>query len=104
VLGAIGLVTLFMRNIRHIPWARNLLLDGKDNSFHDPSVTGVIDPDKYLALMGASGSTTTPLRPAGTALFGEELVDVVSDGGFIQPGQKVMVIQVEGNRVVVRAE
>lgn len=104
VLGAIGLVTLFMRNIRHIPWARNLLLDGKDNSFHDPSVTGVIDPDKYLALMGASGTTTTALRPAGTALFGGELVDVVSDGAFIQPGQKVMVIQVEGNRVVVRAE
>ena len=104
VLGAIGLVTLFMRNIRHIPWARNLLMDGKDDDFHDPNATGVIDPQKFLALMGASGTTLTALRPAGTALFGNEMVDVVSDGAFIQPDQKVVVIHVEGNRVVVRVE
>jgi len=104
VLGAIGLVTLFMRNIRHIPWARNLLMDGQDDAFHDPTATGVMDPQKYLALMGASGTTLTALRPAGTAMLGDEMVDVVSDGAFIQPGQKVVVIQVEGNRVVVRAE
>ncbi len=104
VLGAVGLVTLFMRNIRHIPWARNLLMDGKDDGYSDPGTTGVIDPEKYLALMGANGSTLTPLRPAGTAQIGDQIVDVVSDGGFIQPGQRVVVIQVEGNRVVVRAE
>ena len=104
VLGAVGIVTLFMRNIRHIPWARNLLMDGKDDNFSDPGATGVIDPEKYLAYLGNSGIAITPLRPAGTARFGDDLVDVVSDGGFISPDQKIVVIEVEGNRVVVRSE
>ena len=38
----------------------------------------------------------------GTVQFGEEFVDVVSDGGFIPPGTRVQVIEVEGTRIVVK--
>ncbi|MEO1370102.1 MAG: NfeD family protein [Acidobacteriota bacterium] len=60
--------------------------------------------DQTLAsLDGAEGTTITPLRPAGTALFGDRRVDVVSDSEFLSADIAVRVIEVEGVRVVVEA-
>jgi membrane-bound ClpP family serine protease len=53
-------------------------------------------------LLGKQGIAITPLRPAGTAVIEGERVDVVTDGGFIVNGKQVMVLHVEGTRVVVR--
>jgi membrane-bound serine protease (ClpP class) len=50
---------------------------------------------------GTVGTTTTALRPAGTAELDGRRVDVVSDGGFIDANVKVKVVRVEGTRVVV---
>ncbi len=50
---------------------------------------------------GATGEALTMLRPAGTAQFGEELVDVVSDGRLIEKGTPVRIEKIEGSRVVV---
>lgn len=50
---------------------------------------------------GDEGRVTVELHPTGRALFGEELVDVVSTGAWINEGQKVRVIEVRGNRIVV---
>ncbi|NBD22859.1 NfeD family protein [Paenibacillus glycinis] len=52
--------------------------------------------------LGRSGVAVTPLRPAGTARFGDERVDVVTLGEFIAANADVVVIKVEGTRVVVR--
>lgn len=54
------------------------------------------------ALIGREGVSLTVLRPAGTAEFGEQKVDVVTEGEFISVGQRVRVVRVEGTRVVVR--
>lgn len=54
-------------------------------------------------LLGTVGAAVTPLVPGGKVRFGDELVDVVTDGDFIDPGQEVEVVEVRGNRVVVRA-
>jgi membrane-bound serine protease (ClpP class) len=54
------------------------------------------------SLLGAIGVATTVLRPAGTVQFGEQFVDVVSDGGFIVPGTRVQVVEVEGTRIMVK--
>lgn len=52
-------------------------------------------------LLGQTGKALTPLRPAGTAVFDGERVDVVTAGEFIQQGQPVTVVLVEGGRIVV---
>jgi membrane-bound ClpP family serine protease len=52
-------------------------------------------------LIGNRGQAITPLRPSGTARFDGEPVDVVTQGDFIEAGQAVEVIHVEGTRVVV---
>ena len=54
-------------------------------------------------LVGQLGLTTTPLSPAGKARFGNHLVDVISTGDFIARDSQVVVAEVHGNRVVVRA-
>lgn len=67
------------------------------------AVDEVAPPKNELeSLLGAIGQALTDLRPAGTAQFGDRRVDVVTLGEFIERGQTVRVIQVEGPRVVVR--
>jgi membrane-bound serine protease (ClpP class) len=53
--------------------------------------------------VGEVGVARTILRPAGKAEFGAALVDVVTDGEFLDPGVKVRVTMVEGDRVLVEA-
>ena len=54
-------------------------------------------------LLGKRGVTTTPLLPAGKAQFGDEIIDVISDGDLIPLGASVAVAEVNGSEVVVRA-
>ena len=54
-------------------------------------------------LLGHRGQATTQLIPSGKALFGSELVDVIADGEVISRGAQVVVVEVHGNRVVVRS-
>jgi len=55
-------------------------------------------------LLGKAGTTLTPLRPSGNADFDGVRLDVVSRGEFIDPGTPIEVIEVEGNRIVVRVK
>ena len=56
----------------------------------------------YTHLLGHQGTTTTPLHPSGKARFGDELIQVVSDGTAMDAGQDVTIISVQANHVVVR--
>jgi membrane-bound ClpP family serine protease len=102
LLGALISVALVVRYLPHIPVLNRLM--------HRPAeeTEGVDDvPDnpvhaEMAALLGAIGVAATPLRPAGKTQFGDTFVDVVAEGGYIMPGARVQVVEVEGNRVVVK--
>ena len=53
-------------------------------------------------LIGKVGISNTTLRPSGKAVIEGQLVDVVTSGEFIPEGTPIIVINVEGVRVVVR--
>jgi len=53
-------------------------------------------------LLGKEGVTVSELRPAGIALIDGRRTDVVTDGEFVAVDQAVEVVEVSGNRVVVR--
>ena len=53
-------------------------------------------------LDGERGVAITDLRPAGTARFDLERVDVVTEGGYVGRGSEIEVLRVEGSRVTVR--
>jgi membrane-bound serine protease (ClpP class) len=60
--------------------------------------------DRLSGYMGKTGKTINNLRPSGTAWIDGRRVDVVSRGEFIEKEKPVVVISVEGNRVVVREQ
>jgi membrane-bound serine protease (ClpP class) len=53
------------------------------------------------SLLGTTGVAETNLRPSGKGRFGEQLVDVVTEGDLIERGSKIKITEVQGARVVV---
>lgn len=104
-LGMIGaaFIALFLaRYLPHIPFANRLLLPppGEGEQAEDePALPGM---SEAAALLGAIGTAATVLRPAGMARFGDQYIDVVTEGTFVPAGARVQVIEVEGNRIVVK--
>ncbi|TBL70455.1 nodulation protein NfeD [Paenibacillus thalictri] len=62
---------------------------------------GYVSTPSKMGLLGQPGTAITPLRPAGTALFQGQRVDVVTNGEFIPAQTDIYVVGVEGVRVVV---
>ena len=54
-------------------------------------------------LIDMEGVAVTPLRPSGIADFGDERMDVVTEGGYLPAGTEVKIVKTNGSRVVVRA-
>jgi membrane-bound ClpP family serine protease len=86
----------------NIPYFNRLVLkppaDLEEEGHPDLSATSYVP----ASLLGAIGVAVTTLRPAGKAQFGEEFLDVVAEGDYVNPGSRVQVIEIEGNRIVVK--
>jgi len=52
--------------------------------------------------IGMTGTAATILRPVGKAKFGDAIADVVAEGEYIQKDKTVKIVQIQGNKVVVR--
>ena len=64
---------------------------------------GYVSPPADLPdYLGQEGVSITALRPSGSAWFGEKRVDVVTEGDFISPNEKIVVVKVDGSSVIVR--
>ncbi len=63
--------------------------------------TGYIASAAREDLVGAEGVAATDLHPSGTAVLGGERLDVVSEAGFINKGERIRVVRSEGYRHVV---
>ncbi len=63
---------------------------------------GYVSNDDYSSLVGKTGRSITPLRPAGIAEFGGQKADVVTEGAFIAAHERVTVSRVVGSRIIVR--
>ncbi|NLY43536.1 MAG: nodulation protein NfeD [Clostridiaceae bacterium] len=70
---------------------------------NDPDITKVdVSMMEKKKLIGMEGEALTFLRPAGIVIIGDEKLDVVSEGEYVEKGARVRVVAVEGNRIVVR--
>ena len=56
-----------------------------------------------MPAVGSAGTAHTVLRPAGRVQIGDKLVDAQTQGGFIERGTAVRVVEILGNAVVVEA-
>jgi membrane-bound serine protease (ClpP class) len=54
-----------------------------------------------MARVGQVGVTTSPLRPGGKARFGDQILDVISQGELVARGQQVRIIGHSGSEAIV---
>lgn len=73
-----------------------VLSDSTDND------SGYVAAAAHKVAVGDEGVTVTELRPAGKAKFGDADTDVVSEGSFIESGERISVVSVTGNRIMVK--
>ncbi len=103
LLGTVVGMLLLMRYLPSASFGKWLVLQTTLGS----AEAAVIDeeytapPVDWARFLGSTGHATTDLRPAGKARLEGEVVDVVSEGPYIERGDPVRVVQVEGVRVVV---
>lgn len=86
----------------HIPYANRLMLAPPGEGEGDQDSSAADDTESKAALLGAIGVAATTLRPAGKAQFGDDFLDVIAEGDYVNTGARVQVIEIEGNRIVVK--
>ncbi len=63
------------------------------------------DPDQQIerrAVVGEKGIAESALRPSGVMNIGERRIDVVTQGEFIEKGENIIIVSVNGNVIKVR--
>jgi len=88
--------------VRRLPSNRRLTRLGIFLGTATDRDTGYTSAVRRSELTGRIGTAATDLRPAGTGLFGDERVDVVSDSEWIEAGTPIRILTSEGYRHVVR--
>jgi membrane-bound serine protease (ClpP class) len=66
------------------------------------SITASPESGRPNVNVGDVGEVISILRPTGKAKFGDAIVDVVATAEFLGRGTKVEIIEIHGNRVVVK--
>jgi membrane-bound serine protease (ClpP class) len=89
---------VLLRFLPRLPFGRRLVLETELRG-HEGFASA---PETDRAWLGKHGTAASTLRPAGIADIEGERVDVVSDGEFIDAGEPLTVVRVDGNRIVVR--
>jgi membrane-bound serine protease (ClpP class) len=100
---AIG-IALFARFLPHVPLFKHLALQPDAATVGgDIPVAGSAAPaDDIARYVGSRAVAHTPLRPAGKIEIAGTYVDAVTDAEFVDAGTAVEVVEVSGNRVVVK--
>ncbi|MFQ5862858.1 MAG: nodulation protein NfeD [Candidatus Brocadiales bacterium] len=99
MVGSLVIMAILVRYLPGMPLFGRLVLRASEEATLGFETVPVTSKE---ALIGKRGYTLSTLRPSGRAEFGGEVLDVVSQGEFIEPNQMVEVVEVRGNRVIVR--
>ena len=98
LLLALAVSLVMLRLLPRLPFGRRLVLETELTAREGFESA----PGADRAWLGKRGTAASTLRPAGIADIEGERVDVVSDGEFIDEGEPITVVRVDGNRIVVR--
>jgi len=94
-----AIVVLALNIFPHTPIGKRLLLKA-------PDPEDVLPQDEHFQLLkgliGKVGKARSMMLPSGAIVVDGRTVDAVSDGMAVSAGQMVKVIDVRGNRIVIR--
>ena len=96
IIGAAVCAGLMGKLLPKTPMFRKLVLD--EATRRDE---GYSSSDDTHSLLGEEGVTMTPLYPAGSAMFGDRKLDVITRGDYIDEGKRVKIVETHGNRLIV---
>ncbi len=108
-LGFLGfgfLAWLFAKYLPKLHFLSGLILAptaAKEGTEFEVSMTAPPESEVVSVQTGDVGEVISKLRPTGKAKFGDCIVDVVAEAEFLDKDTKVEIIEIHGNRVVVRA-
>lgn len=100
-IGIVLAAAAMRRYLPHAPMLSNMVL-APPSSEEASRISEREALANFDHLLGHRGVAFTPLVPGGKARIGEQLVDVLTDGEFVDRGQQIEVVEVRGNRVMVR--
>jgi len=107
--GFIGFVVLAWVLAKYLPklqFLSGLILAptaAKQGTEFEVSMTLPPESETISVNVGDAGEVVSTLRPTGKAKFGNAIVDVVAEAEFLDKGTNVEIIEIHGNRVVVKA-
>lgn len=100
VIALVIAIVIFLIIIRQLPssklW-RKIILTNTSNTQE-----GFVSSKNYSRYLNKQGIVLTELRPSGSIKIEDEVLDVVSEGSFINKGERIIVIKIEGGRIIVR--
>ena len=99
LLASIVIILLFGRFLPKTTFYNRLVLGTSGPAGPSLSNTSIDSPS--LVKTGETGVAKSILRPSGKAMFGDNMLDVVTDGGFVESGSRIRVVAIEGVRIVV---
>lgn len=102
MVGSTVAAMIFARYLPKIPYANRLMLVPPADAPGGMEPVFLPGAEQAASLLGKTGYSTSMLRPAGSARFDDVIVDVVTEGDFIETGTPIQVIEVEGTRIVVK--
>ncbi|MHC4645883.1 MAG: NfeD family protein [Planctomycetota bacterium] len=108
VLGFSGFLVLAALLARYLPkvqvCAGLVLLPTGAKQGDEFEVSMTAPPESKICgiSVGDVGEVVSTLRPAGRVRFDSSFVDCVAEGDFLAKGAKVVIIEISGNRVVVK--
>ena len=106
IISPMGAVWIFIANaviltlltyviLRSKTW-KKLSLETKIDSRSDDS------PQEKGLYLGMEGVSSTRLAPMGKATFGDKVVEVSTEGEFINPQEKIVITRIEDNKIFVK--
>ncbi len=84
----------------HTPIGKKLILSKKVDTIEDRGVAGIADED-YSVLIDKTGIAASKLRPSGIVEIEDTRYSAITKGEMIDADIPVVVIEVEGNNIVV---
>ena len=101
LIGSVIAIFLLFKFLPGIPLFNRLVLTSSETS-----LSGFVIPPQPAgksSVVGMKGKALTILHPTGKIEVDNNTLDVVTDGEYIEKGKIVEIIEISGNRIVVKA-
>jgi membrane-bound ClpP family serine protease len=98
ILAILGIaLTIVVHSVTKGHLSRVLILSETTKNDADSQIL-----DDLAYFIGKECTSITPLRPSGIADLNGVRLDVISEGGFIEKDKKMVILRVDGKKIIVK--